>query len=68
MFIDFFYRLKKEIPVTTTEFIDLLKVILELHQKKEIFTLERFYIISRATLVKDTKYYQKFHQVFYGIF
>jgi len=68
MFIDFFYRLKKEIPVTTTEFIDLLKVILELHQKKEIFTLERFYIISRATLVKDTKYYQKFHQVFMEYF
>jgi hypothetical protein len=48
MFIDFFYRLKKEIPVTTTEFIDLLKVILELHQKKEIFTLEKIFILFRV--------------------
>ncbi|GIX42438.1 MAG: hypothetical protein KatS3mg129_2171 [Leptospiraceae bacterium] len=65
MFIDFFYLLRKEgIPVSTIEFLDLLKVLLELHKQKEIITLERFYIISRSILIKDTKYYHKFHQVF----
>jgi uncharacterized protein with von Willebrand factor type A (vWA) domain len=69
MFIDFFYQLRKEgIPVSTIEFIDLLKVLLELHRQKEILTMERFYFISRSILVKNVKFYNKFHKVFIEYF
>ncbi len=69
MFIDFFYALRKEnIPVSITEFLDLLKVLWEIHKNKEFFTIDRFYIVSRSTLIKDIKYYDTFHKVFLQYF
>ncbi|MCS7204638.1 MAG: VWA containing CoxE family protein [Leptospiraceae bacterium] len=69
MFIGFLYSLRKEkIPVSLIEFLDLLKVLWELHQQNEALTLERFFLISRSLLVKDTKFYDKFYQVFYSYF
>lgn len=68
MFVDFFYRLRKDIPVSTVEFLDLLQVLRELHKEKEIMTIERFYYIARSTLIKDIKYYEKFHTIFLEYF
>ena len=69
MFQDFFFKLKsKNIPVSTTELIDLLKVI-NFHSSNEgSMTLKQLYFIGRSCLVKDIKYYDDYDIIFAGTF
>lgn len=62
MLIDFFYTLKDaKVPVSIKEFL----VLLEALQKQVIDnSLDDFYFLSRATLVKDEAHYDKFDKAF----
>ncbi len=62
MLIDFFYALKDaKVPVSIKEFL----VLLEALQKQVIDnSLDDFYFLSRATLVKDEAHYDKFDKAF----
>ena len=62
MLINFFYGLKKAgIPVTIRELLDLIGAI----QAGIVFaSIDDFYQLSRAILVKDEKYYDRFDRAF----
>ena len=62
MLINFFFGLKKAgVPVTIRELLDLLEVL----QQRLVFAdIDTFYVLSRAVLVKDEKYYDKFDKAF----
>ena len=62
MLIDFFFTLKDaRIPVSIKEFL----ILLEAMQKNVIGpSLDDFYYLSRATLVKDEAHYDKFDRAF----
>ncbi len=62
MLIDFFFTLKDaKVPVSIKEFL----VLLEALQKQVIDnSLDDFYFLSRATLVKDEAHYDKFDKAF----
>lgn len=69
MFLEFFFTLRaNKVPVSTTEYLDLLKVIDQLTQEFQIITPERFYIIARSCLIKDLKYYDIFDLCYSQIF
>lgn len=62
MFIDFFFLLKKVgIPVTLTEWLALTKA-LDMGVVEP--TLDHFYHVARATLVKDEAFFDHFDQAF----
>jgi uncharacterized protein with von Willebrand factor type A (vWA) domain len=62
MMTDFFFKLRQaSIPVTLTEFLTLLEA---LHQRVTAHSIEEFYYLARATLVKDERHYDRFDQVF----
>ena len=62
MLLDFFYALRAaNIPVSTTEFLSLLGA---LRARLAFGSLETFYALSRAILVKDEKHYDRFDRVF----
>jgi uncharacterized protein with von Willebrand factor type A (vWA) domain len=62
MFVDFFLTLKRAgVPVSLTEFLTLLEA---LKQRVCAPTVEDFYFLSRATLVKDERNLDKFDRVF----
>ena len=62
MMTDFFFKLRKaSIPVTLTEFLTLLEA---LHQRVTAYSIEEFYYLARAALVKDERYYDRFDQIF----
>jgi uncharacterized protein with von Willebrand factor type A (vWA) domain len=66
MFLNFFYELRKEsIPVSTTELIDLIRA---LRQWETPMTPSLFYHLSRNVLIKDIRYFDAFHLVFWRIF
>ncbi len=61
MFIDFFYQLKNHgVPVTPTAFLTLHKAL----AGGLIDSLEGFYTVSRAVLVKSERYFDLYDQVF----
>lgn len=61
MFTDFFYKLKAAgIPVSPTSFLTLQKAL----NKGLINSLNEFYTVSRAILVKSERYFDIFDQVF----
>ncbi|GDX58411.1 hypothetical protein LBMAG30_25740 [Comamonadaceae bacterium] len=79
MLIDFFYTLRSaKLPVSVKEFLTLLEAL----QKGVVgpnlalgqgdagsgYTLDDFYYLSRTTLVKDEKNYDKFDRAFAGYF
>lgn len=69
MFLDFFYTLRRyRIPVSVTEWMALMQA---LSQGLGHASLERFYILARALLVKDVGYYDAydlaFQETFQGI-
>lgn len=65
MLIDFFYSLKKAgIPVAIRELLDLLAA---LNSNLIFANMDDFYVLSRAILVKDEKYFDKFDRAF-GIY
>ena len=61
MFIEFFYQLKDHgVPVTPTAFLTLHRAL----ARGLIPSLEAFYTVSRAVLVKSERYFDLFDQVF----
>ena len=80
MLIDFFYTLRAaRLPVSVKEFLTLLEALrLGVVGPKTLQTqgdggpsgykLEDFYFLSRATLVKDEKHYDKFDRAFSAYF
>jgi uncharacterized protein with von Willebrand factor type A (vWA) domain len=69
MFQDFFYRLKaKNIPVSTTELIDLIKITAHYSSNQGHMSLKEFYTIARSCLIKDIKYFDDYDLVFASTF
>jgi len=66
MLAEFFYKLRDaRIPVSLTEFLTLLEA---LNQRVTTHSVDEFYYLSRATLVKDERHYDRFDQVFGAFF
>lgn len=62
MLTDLFHKLRKvQIPVSITEYLTLMRA-LEAHVAG--FSVNDFYYLSRATLVKDERFFDRFDQVF----
>jgi uncharacterized protein len=62
MFTTFFYTLKKaEIPVSLKEYLTLLEAV---KQGVADYSIDNFYFLSRAALVKDERHIDRFDQVF----
>lgn len=79
MLIDFFYTLRgAKLPVSVKEFLTLLEALKlgvvgpQTPQSDEQagagYKIEDFYFLSRATLVKDEKHYDKFDRAFAAYF
>ncbi|WP_394755671.1 VWA domain-containing protein [Rhodoferax sp.] len=80
MLIDFFYTLRSaKLPVSVKEFLTLLQALkagvvgpnapeLEADAPASGYKIEDFYYLSRATLVKDEKHYDKFDRAFAAYF
>ena len=66
MFVEFFLALKEaHIPVTLREFL----VLLEAMERKVVsLNVDDFYFLSRSSLVKDERNFDKFDQVFGSCF
>ena len=62
MLVNFFHGLKDAgVPVTPRELLDLLQAM----QRNLAFAdIDEFYNLSRAVLVKDEKYYDRFDRAF----
>ena len=66
MLINFFLTLRKhKVPVTIRELLDLLEA---LKLRLVYSNIDEFYLLSRTTLVKDEKHYDKFDQAFSAYF
>jgi len=66
MFIPFFLELKAaKVPVSLREYLTLLE---GMEQGLVEFDVEGFYYLSRATLVKDERFIDRFDQVFSHVF
>jgi uncharacterized protein with von Willebrand factor type A (vWA) domain len=66
MLIDFFYSLRDaKLPVSVKEYLTLLEAL-----KAQVISpsLDEFYFLSRMTLVKDEKYFDKFDRAFGAYF
>ena len=62
MLVDFFYKLREhEIPVSITEYLTLLEA---LESRIAMLSVDDFYYLSRATLVKDERHFDRFDQCF----
>ncbi|MBB4284440.1 vWA domain-containing protein [Roseospira goensis] len=66
MFLNLFYELRKaKVPVSLNEYLTLLEaMVAEVPQ----YSVDDFYFLSRATLVKDERNLDKFDQVFGHVF
>ena len=66
MFIDFFFQLRSaKIPVTIREFLVLLEAM---DKGAADHSVETFYWLARAALVKDEKYFDTYDRVFGAFF
>ena len=62
MLTDFFFKLREaQIPVSITEYLHLLDA---LDKHLAGFSVDDFYYLARAVLIKDERYYDRFDQVF----
>lgn len=62
MLTELFYKLKKvQIPVSITEYLTLMAAM---EARVAGFSIDDFYYLSRATLVKDERFFDRFDQVF----
>ncbi|KAG0928107.1 hypothetical protein G6F31_017823 [Rhizopus arrhizus] len=62
MLIDFFYHLRAhKLPVSVQEYLTLVDA---LRQDLMAPTLDEFYFLARATLVKDESLYDRFDKAF----
>ena len=72
MLIDFFYTLRAaKLPVSVKEYLTLLEAMkadVVGPRNPQACNLEDFYHLSRATLVKDEKHYDKFDRAFSAYF
>ena len=62
MFVNFFLELRQnKVPATLREYLTLIEAV-----KRNVagYSVEDFYYLSRATLVKDEKNLDKFDQIF----
>lgn len=65
MFVDFFYDLRRaKLPVSLSEWMALMEALVSGH----IHTLDDFYLIARAILVKREAHFDLFDQVFLSHF
>jgi len=66
MLIEFFLKLKEGgVPVSVKEFLTLIEAL----AKRVAFgSMEEFYWLARASLVKDEKYYDRYDRVFAAYF
>jgi len=66
MLIEFFIKLKEGgVPVSIKEFLTLIEAL----AKRVAFgSMEEFYFLARASLVKDEKYYDRYDRVFAAYF
>ncbi|MDH3689083.1 MAG: VWA domain-containing protein [Gammaproteobacteria bacterium] len=66
MLVDFFYKLREvDVPVSTTEYLTLLEA---LSQRVADYSVDEFYYLARATLVKDERHYDRFDKAFGAYF
>ncbi len=66
MFLDFFYNLRRHrIPVSITEWMALMRALSEGFAHA---SLERFYVLARALLVKDVGFYDAYDLAFKDTF
>ncbi|MFA7280692.1 MAG: hypothetical protein WC100_11395, partial [Sterolibacterium sp.] len=66
MLIDFFLHLKSaKLPVSTREFLTLLEAM---QKRLAGHSMDDFYFLSRACLVKDESNYDKFDRAFGAYF
>jgi len=71
MLIDFFYTLRAaKLPVSVKEFLTLLEALQKqvVGPGSDACSLDDFYFLSRLTLVKDEKHYDKFDRAFGAYF
>ena len=80
MLTDFFYTLRAaKLPVSVKEYLTLLEALkegvvgpnaiaLDSEETSSAYTIDDFYYLSRATLVKDEKHYDKFDRAFASYF
>ncbi|MDP3135773.1 MAG: hypothetical protein Q8N17_05490, partial [Burkholderiaceae bacterium] len=74
MLIDFFYTLRSaKLPVSVKEYLSLLDalkhgVVGPASQDGTGYGIDDFYYLSRTTLVKDEKHYDKFDRAFAAYF
>ena len=62
MLVDFFFKLRQaEIPVSITEYLTLLEAI---QARVAQGSVDDFYYLSRASLVKDERHFDRFDRVF----
>ena len=68
MLIDFFYTLRSaKLPVSVKEYLSLLEALkagVVGPYSEDGYKIDDFYYLSRCTLVKDEKHYDKFDQAF----
>ena len=72
MLIDFFYTLRAaKLPVSVKEFLTLLEALqadVVGPRQPDACSIDDFYYLSRAALVKDEKHYDKFDRAFAAYF
>ena len=71
MLIDFFYALRDaKLPVSVKELLTLLEAMQMdvVGPRSEHCSIDDFYYLSRATLIKDERHYDKFDQAFGAYF
>jgi uncharacterized protein with von Willebrand factor type A (vWA) domain len=66
MLLDFFYTLRTaKLPVSVKEYLTLLDAV---QKGLADYSIDNFYYLSRTTLVKDEKHYDKFDRAFAAYF
>ena len=66
MFLNFFYELKNaKLPVSLNEYLTLMGA---LDRDLALKQTENFYFLSRASLIKDERHFDKFDRVFSEVF
>ena len=71
MLIDFFYTLRvAKLPVSVKEFLTLLEAMQKnvVGPESQACSIDDFYYLSRITLVKDEKYFDKLDRAFGAYF
>jgi hypothetical protein len=71
MLIDFFYTLRvSKLPVSVKEFLTLLEAMQKnvVGPESQACSIDDFYYLSRITLVKDEKHFDKFDRAFSAYF